>query len=133
MPAHLVAEETITAGQAVVVEGPSPSAHFGVVFEDDGRTGYLYGLDFTRQDNPIVDALHVYDVAQVADREKPSVVQLVWSQDGLKAALLINRHPHAVFDFAARRGYCRTGFPPPTSDWSRHDHAWDDGAMELFR
>jgi hypothetical protein len=133
MPANLVAEETIAVGQPVVVEGPSPSAQFGVVFEDDGNTGYLYGLDFTRQGNPIVDALHVYNVGQVADWEKPSVVQLVWSQDGLKAALLINRYPHAVFDFAAKRGYCRTGFPPPVSDWSRHDHAWDDRALELFR
>jgi len=39
MPAHLVAEETITVGQPVVVEGRSPSAQFGVVF--------------TRQHNPI--------------------------------------------------------------------------------
>jgi len=60
-------------------------------------------------------------------------VQLVWSQDGLKAALLVNRYPHAVFDFAARRGYCRTGFPPPVSDWSGHDHAWDDRVLELFK
>jgi hypothetical protein len=133
MPAELVAERTITVGQAAVVEGPSPRTHYGVVFEDDGTTGYLYGLDFSREGNPIVDALHVYNVEQVADREKPSVVQMAWSQDGLKAALLINGSPHAVFDFEARRGYCRTGFPPANLGWTEHDHGWDDQAVELFR
>jgi hypothetical protein len=133
MPVQLVAEETITVGQPVVVEGPSPSGHFGVVFEDDGDTGYLYGLDLTRQGNPIVNAMHIYNVGQVVDREKPSVVQLVWSQDGLKAALLINRYPRAVYDFASKRGYCRTGFPPPDRNWTEYDHAWDDKAIELFK
>jgi hypothetical protein len=104
MPAQLVAEQTITVGEPAVVEGPSPSTDFGVLFEDDGTTGYLYGLDFCRQDNPIVDALHIYNVEQVTDRAQPSLVQLVWSPDGLKAALLINRYPHAVFDFEGKRG-----------------------------
>jgi hypothetical protein len=133
MPVQLVAEQTITVGKPVVVEGPSPSAAFGVVFEDDGTTGYLYGLDFSRQDNPIVDAMHIYNVEQVTDRAKPSVVQLVWSGDGLKAALLINRYPHAIFDFEARRGYCRTGFPPADLKWTQNDHSWDDRAVDLFK
>lgn len=140
MPVQLVAEETITVGTPTVVEGPSPSQPYGVVFEDDGDTAYLYGLDFTRtadasggEANPIVDALHIYNVANVTDSAKPSVVQLVWSQDGLKAALLINRYPHAIFDFAAKRGYCRTGFPPPSKHWSAEGHEWSDEAQELFR
>jgi hypothetical protein len=133
MPAELVAEQTIQVGQSIVVEGPSPTAHYGVVFEDDGTTGYLYGLDFTHEDNPIVDALHIYNVDQVIDREKPSKVQLAWSQDGLKAVLLINGFAHAVFDFEVRRGYCRTGFPPPDPKWTKQDHTWDDRALELFR
>jgi hypothetical protein len=129
--AKLVAEETITVGQSTVVQGPSPSTSYGVVFEDDGETGYFYGIDFSRRDNPIVDALAIYNVEQVADRAK--VVQLVWAQDGLKAALLINGYPHAVFDFEGKRGYCRTGFPPATGKWTQHDHSWDDRAMELFK
>jgi hypothetical protein len=132
MPVQLVAEEAITVGQRTVLQGPSPSTTYGVVFEDDGTTGYLYGLDLSRRDNPIVDALHIYDVGQVANRAKPSVVQLVWSQDGLKAALLINRYPHAVFDFEGKRGYCRTGFPPASNKWTQSDHSWDDRALELF-
>jgi hypothetical protein len=133
MAAQLVAEQTITVGTPITIEGVSPSAPYGVVFEDDGRTGYLYGLDFGREDQPIVDALHIYNVEQVADQDKPSLVQLVWSLDGLKAALLINKYPHAVFNFEARRGYCRTNSPPPDRRWTEYDHAWDDGAVELFR
>jgi hypothetical protein len=134
MAVQLAAEQTITVGDKVVVEGPSPSQPFGVVFEDDGETGYLYGLDFSMQNDPIVDALHIYNVPQVSDRDRPSHVQLVWSNDGMKAALLINRYPHAIFDFAAKRGYCRTGFPPPMhTGFSKEGHAWDDAAQELFR
>ncbi len=132
MPAEVVAEETITVGEAVVVEGPSPRSHYRAVFEDDGETGYFYGLDFSREDQPIVDARHIYNVEQVSDRSTPSVVQIVWSEDGLKAALLINEYPHAVIDFAARRAYCRSAFPPPDEKWSQHDAAWDDDAMDVF-
>jgi hypothetical protein len=133
MAVDLVAEETIIVGQPIVVEGPSPSAPFGVVFEDDGSTGCLYGLAFAREDNPIVDAMHIYNVAQVTDRDKPLLVQLLWSKDGLKAALMINKYPHAIFDFEAKRGYCRSGFPPSDGTWSVFDHAWDDKAVDLMR
>jgi len=77
--------------------------------------------------------LHIYNVRSVADKNLRSQAQIVWSEDGLKAALLIDRYPHAVFDFAARRGYCRSGFPPPDSNWTKFDHAWDDSAQEFFR
>jgi hypothetical protein len=133
MAVELVAEATVTVGEPSTVEGPFPSSTFAVVFEDDGETGYLYGLDFSREGNPILDAMHIYNVAQVVDRDKPSRVQLVWSSDGLKAALLINKYPHAVFDFEACRGYCRTEFPPADSKWTEFDHSWDDSAVELLR
>jgi hypothetical protein len=133
MPVELVAEATIKVGEPVTVEGPSPRSTFGVVFEDDGEAGYLYGVDFAREGNPILDAMHIYNVEQVTDREKPSLVKLVWSGDGLKAALLINNYPHAIFDFDARRGYCRTGFPPADPSWTQFDHSWDDAALVLFR
>jgi hypothetical protein len=130
MGVQLAAEQTVTVGDKVVIEGPSPSQPFGIVFEDDGETGYLYGLDFSNQDNAIVDALHIYNVQQVSDRHKPSQIQLVWSNDGLKAALLINGYPHAIFDFVAKRGYCRTGFPPPPyTGFSKEGHAWVDAAQ----
>jgi len=133
MPSRIVEEQTITVGEPTVIEVPSPCTHYGVVFEDDGITGYFYALDFTREEMPIVDALHIYNVDEVVDRQKPSVVQIVWSDDGLKSALVINCYPHAIFDFEARHGYCRTGFPPPHNEWPRNDHTWDDRAVDLFR
>ena len=134
MPANLVAEEEIVVGRKVVIEGPSSTSPFVAVFEDDGETGYFYALDTSREENPIVDALHIYDVESVTDRDLPSTAQIIWSFDGLKAALLINDYPHAIFDFEARRGCCRDGFPPPASDagWSPSGHDWDDAALEPF-
>jgi hypothetical protein len=133
MNTKTVAQQQITIGQKTVVEGPSPDKKHRVVFEDDGDTGYFYALDMSRTDNPIVDALHIYTVTNVTDRHLPSTVQIVWSSDDLKALLLINRYPHAVFDFTAKRGYCRTGFPPPAKDgWTQHGHEWDAKVVELF-
>jgi hypothetical protein len=46
------------------------------VFEDDGQAGYLYALDMSAAGNPMQDALHIYNVMQIADREIPSVVMI---------------------------------------------------------
>lgn len=128
----LAAEGTLIVGTPIVIEGPSSSTSLAVVFEDDGQTGYFYALDMTDSMNPIQDAMHIYNVKNVADWQKPSVVHIVWSQDGLKAELLINRYPHAVFDFQAKRGYCRTGFPSGAGQWNP-SHDWDDAAIQLIQ
>lgn len=130
MPASIGAESELRVGEATVVESSSPSTSFVAVFEDDGETGYFYAVDFRNDENPIQDAVHIYNVSNVTDRGTPSTVQIVWSSDGLKAGLIINRYPHAVIDFAARRAVCRTGFPAPSSGWS--GHAWDDDAVALL-
>ena len=133
MGSDIKVEQEIQVGVRTAVESRSPCTQFSVVFEDDGETGYFYALDATLLDQPILDTLHLYNVDDVTDRESPSRLQIVWATDGLKAALVINRYPHAVFDFQAKRGYCRTNFPPPTSDWSKDGHAWTDKAIELFK
>lgn len=134
MPAKVIAEQEIHVGTPMAIEGASPAPPFVAVFEDDGDTGYFYALDILRADNPVLDALHIYNVKAVKDRNLSSLVQIVWSNDNQKAALLINKHPHAVFDFKAHRGYCRTGFPTPIKgSWTQHGHDWDDKAMEFFR
>ncbi|MEE7548307.1 DUF2251 domain-containing protein [Xanthomonas sp. Kuri4-1] len=132
MPIQVVAQHPITVGTDIAIEGAAPQGPFSVVFEDDGDTAYCYALDRTRPEQPIQDAMHVYDVASVADRERPSTVTIGWSLDALKAVLLINEYPHAVFDFSAKRGYCRTGFPPPAAGSGWSGHAWDDAVAELF-
>lgn len=120
MPIQVTAEETISIGASAVVEGPAPEGRCVAVFEDDGDTGYFYAVDPSAGGNPIQDAVHIYNVANVADRDAPSVVQIGWSADSRKVVLLINGHPHAVFDFESKRGFCRTGFPPPSGEgpWS---------------
>jgi hypothetical protein len=134
MSLKLIAEQEIKVGEPCVVKGASPTPPFVVVFEDDGMTGYFYALDTSRSSNPIVDAMQIYNVASVTDRHLPSKVELVWSEDDKKAALLINRYPHAIFDFEAKRGYCRTGFPVPAKDgWTQYSHEWDDIAENLFK
>ena len=133
MSAKVVADQQISIGQKDAIDGASADKKYAVVFEDDGSTGYFYALDMDRKDNPIVDALHIYNVTNVTDRHVPSTVQIVWSADDRKALLLINGYAHAVFDFAARRGYCRTAFPPPDKRWTAFGHEWDEKVTEMFR
>ena len=125
-------EETLMVGKPILLESNSPSNAFGVFFEDEGDTGYLYALD-TQLGAPILDALHIYNVANVTRRDVPSTIQIAWSYDGLKVALLINDYTHAVIDFESKRGYCRTGFPPSDKNWTSFEHDWNDEALELFR
>ena len=133
MSALLCAEETFTVGEPTVVDAMSPTLDLAVVFEDNGETGYLYAAALCGSEIEICDAVQIYNVESVTDREIPSTIQLIWSEDGQKALLLINRYPHAVFDFEAKRGYCRSNFPIPNPDWSDFDHTWDDAALDLFK
>ena len=126
----VTAQTELVVGVARVIGSLSPVNSISVAFEDDGETGYLYALDFG-QESPMLDAMHIYNVDNVLDRDTPSVVEFQWSGDGLKLAFLINGHVHAVFDFAAERGYCRTGFPPNV-DWSKEGHDWNEAALSFF-
>jgi hypothetical protein len=135
MPIQITAEQEITIGQEISVFGEAPSGSFAAVFEDDGETGYFYALDNSINEQPIQDAVHIYNVQNVTDKDKPSLVKIGWSVDSTKVVLLINAYPHAIFDFSARQGYCRTGFPPSPSDglWSANGHSWVDSAVDLFQ
>lgn len=116
----------------------SPREDWSVVFEDDGTTGYFYATEWDTKGEgsvgKVLDALHIYDVAQVTDRHKPSRVQLGWNQDGTAAILLINKHPHAIFDMKGKRATCRTGFPPPAPDaLFQRTQDWDPALVSLFK
>ena len=119
-------------GTEAFLDSASGENNYAVVFEDDGTTGYFYALDTSRPDQQILDAMHIYNANNVTDKEKISVAKILWSEDGSQAALLINDYPHAVFDFSGKRGYCRTGFPPPSESWSSDGHEWNDKALEFF-
>jgi hypothetical protein len=124
--------ETLNVGTPIVIARDSPNATYAAFFEDEGETGYFYAVDRSGSGNRILDAVHVYDVAKVADRDRPSQVEIIWARDGMKCALLINNYPHAAFDFCARRGYCRTNFPNfpgARGSWHQEDHSWSDEAI----
>ena len=114
----LALEETFTVGQDTFIDSISPTSSFGVTFEDDRTTGYFYAVDTDLQ-LKVLDALHIYNVADVIDKDKPCKIQIAWSVNGQIASLLINNYCHAIFDFEIRAGYCRNGFPECNGDWCK--------------
>jgi len=133
MHAQLGAQQTLSVGTATKIRNIHPRTGHGVMFEDEGETGYFYALDPARgADDEIVDALHIYNVEGVVDRKQASILLIVWSHDGLKSALLINGFVQAIIDFQGKRGYCRSGYPPSNPLWSKFDHKWTDSAFQLF-
>ena len=135
MPLTIVAKESLRVGQALVVDADSPIGRYATVFEDDGATAYFYAIDTDAEDGKAIqDALHVYNAADVTDAELASTLEIGWSDDGLKALLLINDHPHAAFDFGRRQGWCQTGSPPgpSASGWSPAPRQWNEDVEALF-
>jgi hypothetical protein len=128
-----MSEQTFTPGDSTFFASDSPTHPHSASFEDDGETGYFYALDLNRSENMILDALHIYNVANVSDRDRVSSLSIVWSADGIKCALLINGYPHATFDFGGKRGRCRTNSPslPNAAPdcWDSSDHQWSDEAI----
>ena len=135
MPLKIVASETFRVGQALVVDADSPVGRYATVFEDDGESGVFYAVDTDIEDgNPVQDALLVYVAADVSDAELASTLEIGWSDDGLKALLLINDQPHAAFDFARRQGWCQLGLPEGAVNkaWSKASRGWSDEVEALF-
>ena len=115
------------------IASDSTTSSFSGVFEDDCNTAYFYAYDRAKKDRPILDAVHIYDVVDVVDRDRDSEVEIVWSADGLKAGLPINQRLHAVLNFQAKKAYCRSNFPPPGGAWAGGDREpWDESLSDLF-
>jgi hypothetical protein len=123
------------AGDEVVLQADAPRGGFSVVFEDDCDTGYFYGLALTSEassENPIVDALHLYNVEAVADRQSAYPVEIRWAEDRNRAGLFIAGRCQAVFDFDENRAVCRSGFPPVSGVFTS-SHDWDDALTAGLR
>ncbi len=110
-------EDMFVVGEDTFFDSISPTLPFGVTFEDDLTTGYFYAIT-TEPKLGILDALHIYNVANVTDKEKPCKIQILWTDDGTIASLLINDYCHAIFDFESKAGYCRNAFPDWQGDWA---------------
>ncbi len=122
----------LSVGVPDVFGADSPDARYAVIFEDDGRTGYLYAMDQTAVgDQKIQEAMLIYDVATITDRDRPNELILAWTPDSALAVLLINSYPHAVYDFERKRGYCRKNFPTP-GKWGQ-DFRWDESVLDAFQ
>jgi len=112
----IYAEQTFTVGQDTFIDSTAENNN-AVVFEDNEETGYFYAVDRSK-DLDILDALHIYNVTDVIDRQKPSTLKILWTEDLTKAFLSINNYYHAVFDFKNKAGYCRTAFPNSNDSWT---------------
>lgn len=109
---YLGTEAKVTVGTPdTLLNSTAASGAHGVIFEDDGTTGYFYAVQPGRE-LVILDALHVYDVASIADRQIPVTVQIFWDESRTAAVLLLNGRGHALYDFQRAAGFCRTAFPP---------------------
>jgi hypothetical protein len=128
----LGAKETIKVGEPIVIESDTPDSRFGVVFEDEGETGYFYARNYSSPELLFVDALHIYSVEGVTDRDIPSEVNILWNEDCSKSVLIINQHPHALFDFENKIGYSRDQFPKPDPKTGWEHKPWDDELRKHF-
>jgi hypothetical protein len=127
-----MAPQIFQPGRNVFVVDDSPRGPYSAFFDDDGETGYFYAVDLA-SDNLILDVVHVYEAANILERNRNLSLSIVWSGDGQKCALLINDSPQAAFDFAAQRGFSRTR-PPKTfrqkrGSWRNSDHSWSEAAV----
>ncbi|HZY61692.1 MAG TPA: DUF2251 domain-containing protein [Edaphobacter sp.] len=116
-----------------------------VVFEDEGIAGYFYACDRsqTEHEHSILDAMLIYNVealaksdAQLQRPEPQRIASVEWSRDGLQAVLYLDGTPQALYDFGARRGYCRMNFPNFMEEkgdiWFKASHAWSEEVMQRF-
>jgi hypothetical protein len=128
---ELGVEEKFTVGTPTLLDSTAAAGSIGVMFEDDGTTGYLYAVRPGRE-LELLDALHIYDVADVADRQVPVQAQLFWTVEETAAALVINGHCHALYDFKWQAGFCRNAFPPPRQPQTLRRELTDELVEQYF-
>lgn len=148
MNGYLMQEQSFRRGEDCFLESFSPENNYGVVFEDDGETGYFYAVEKDPGGHGlrVLDALHIYEAAsddeedQADPKEKsgteeqaeaPSKLLIVWSKDWKKCALVINGACHAIFDFEAQGGYNINEFPP-NDFWTKGERKLTDEMVKRY-
>ena len=128
MKGYLLKEEAFVAGEETFIESNSSGNNYAVVFEDDTETGYFYALQVNSEngEQQVLDAIHIYEAGDIPREKRNSIVRIIWSQDWLKCALLIDKYCHAIFDFGSHGGYCRNAFPPPNEIWTKGERLLTD-------
>ncbi len=135
MKGYLMLDREWVRGEDLFIESVSPENSFGVVFEDDGESAYFYAVERDPEGTAlqVLDALHIHEgtgepgaTEPGADPIPPAKLQIVWSRDWLKCALVIDGQCHALFDFEAHGGYNINEFPPPNEIWTQGDRKLTD-------
>ena len=135
MNGYLMQEQTIALDNDVHIESRSLENNYGVVFESNDETGYFYAfeIDGESDEQHILDALHIFETAEISNRKKKINLKIIWSKDWMKSALILNDECHAVFDFEKHGGYNINEFPPPNSFWTKRERKLtDDIIKEIF-
>jgi len=119
----------------IVFNGPGTyqrkfeGSDFGVVFEDDGESAYLYATNESFE--KIYDALHLYDYGQENQIMPEDEIFIVWNPELMKTGFFYQNKFHAVFDFKNQKACCRSGFPSNEPEaWCKSSHDWDDSIIE---
>lgn len=127
-------DETFMIGSDTYFTSILPESNYGVAFEDDLESGHFYAFR-AEGEGVILDALHIYNVRDVIFKDKPSKLNILWTEDALIASLLINDYCHAVFDFTNRSGYCRNASPENVGEWRQTDGRLltDELILKIFK
>jgi len=140
MKGYLMQEQAFVPGEDTFIESFSAENNYGVVFEDDGETGYFYAVEKDK-DGPglrVLDALHIYEADEFLaakeaiagasggappkeQTEKTSQLLIIWSRDWMKCALVVDGQCQAIYNFETQRGYNINEFPPPNDIWTKGD------------
>ncbi|MBC6991335.1 DUF2251 domain-containing protein [Hymenobacter sp. BT491] len=129
----LAAEEQFLVGAKEVFISSFPgNRDLGVIFEDDGTTGYFYAVNQGGESMIVVDALHIYNVDDVADKEIAVTGQIFWDEEESAAAMIINGYCHALFDFKRQAGFCRNAYPPSMTQQTEPRELTDDVIQQYF-
>ena len=124
-------EEEFYVGKETVVDSFFDNLDYGVAFEDDENTGYFYAVNIVDDNFEIINAVHIYDVENIVDKNIISNIKILWSEDFNKAYLKINNYFHAVIDFENRKTYSRNNFPPANNDEWENLELTDNLLLEL--
>lgn len=120
--------EEVYPGTPFQFGSKSPIGRYEVVFEDDGRTGYFYPLDYEKDNNPIITAFGIYQCNEPSDDSMK--VSILWGEDATKAALLIDGVAQAYFDFSLYKGTCKSEFCPIEKNIEFYE--WNEQFMVHF-
>jgi hypothetical protein len=130
--------QTLHLGAPTVIEAYADRAPYAALFEDDGKVAYFYAIDTRLGAQTVLDAVYVYNVLDVLNHPQPQLdvyepcdVEIMWSADQHRVALVLNGRPHAAFDFDHKRAYCLSNFPSKSS-WSIDGHEWDEQAVDFL-